>query len=332
MKKILAMIIFLILFVEGKSQTPMLPAALLKKIDSSRIISFCECVHGSDQLYKAQVAFVKELKKYNKIGTISFESNHLYLNQRKIAAEILLLDSTIKLIGYNPGYLYGSYQLIKKNLAISNPKLLQSLSGILNKLDSNEAYYWYSLKQNQYDNILQQLTAIQTETMEPIYQTYIRQLKFDLTYLKFRRINGDKIRDSLMFQFIKENISNDPSVKHIIFGHCGHLSLKNPLHANNLGAYLHNQYSNDLLTIGNDSRAIQLIYRKETQYHCKKALKLEKIPYDGVFVSTIGFQKRKHPVYLIGSNFNFRKKIKLIYSENYDWLFYLDKIDVIMSN
>lgn len=332
MRKIVLMIIFQFLFVASRCQSPKLPASLVKNIDSVRIISFCECVHGSEQLAKVQLSFLKELQKYYKIGTIFFESNNLYLEKSKIATEIILFDSTIKLIGYNPGYLYGSYQFVKKNLANSNPQLLQNISGILNKLDSNEAYYWYSLEHNQYDSILQQLSLLQVETKETFYQTYINQLQFDLTYLKYRKIYGDKIRDSLMFQFIYKNIPTDKSVKNIIFGHCGHLAKKNPYHTKNLGFYLQSNYSNEFLSIGNDSRSIHVINNGKFRNHQKKGLNLGQIPIDGIFVSTTLFKKKKQSVYLVGADYNIKRKHKLIYALNYDWLFYLEGITIFLSN
>jgi hypothetical protein len=332
MKKIVAMTIFQFLFGAGRCQSPILPVDLLKNIKSSRVISFCECVHGSDQLAESQLSFVKELQKYNKIGTIFFESNNLYLRKSKIAAEIILFDSTIKFIGYNPGNLYGSYQLVKKKLANSNPQLLKNIAGILNKIDSNEAYYWYSMEQNQYDSILHQLSLLQVETKETLYQTYISQLKYDLTYLKYRKINGDKIRDSLMFQFIYENISTEKSVKYIIFGHCGHLAKKNPYHTKNLGFYLQSTFSNEFLLIGNDSRSIHVTNNGKFSKGQKKGLNLGQIPIIGTFVTTAMFKKKNQPVYLVGADYNLKRKHKLIYALNYDWLFYLENITIFLSD
>ncbi|MBX7206040.1 MAG: hypothetical protein K1X81_11505 [Bacteroidia bacterium] len=186
MMKIAALVLFQFSFVAAKCQ--ILPADIVKAMDSSRIISFCECVHGSDQMEKAQLSFVREIQKYYTIGTVFFESNNLYLEKSKIASELKLLDSTIKLIGYNPGYLYGSYQLIKKDLANSNPTLLREISNIFDKLDSNNAYYWYLLEQNEYDSLLQRLSSLQVGINDTICQNYINQLHYDLSYLKQRKM------------------------------------------------------------------------------------------------------------------------------------------------
>ncbi len=326
------MLVFQIFFVSGRCQSPKFPASLVKNIDSSRIICFCECVHGSDQLAKAQLSFVKELQKYYTIGTIFFESNNLYLKKNKIANEINLFDSTIKLIGYNPGSLYASFQMVKKQLANYNPQLLQNISGILSKLDSNEAFYWYSLEQNQYDSILQQLYLLKATTKEPIFQTSINQLHYDLTYLKFRRKYGDKIRDSLMFEFIQENISTEKAIKYIIFGHCGHLANNNPYLPKNLGYYLKRNYSDEFLTIGNDSKAIRVITNGNVRNSQKKGLHLGQIPNEGIFVSTNSLNKINRPVYLVGADYDLRRKFKLVYALNYDWLFYLEEITIFLTN
>ncbi|MBX7206039.1 MAG: hypothetical protein K1X81_11500 [Bacteroidia bacterium] len=110
------------------------------------------------------------------------------------------------------------------------------------------------------------------------------------------------------------------------------MAKKNPYHINNLGFYLQNTFSSQFLAIGNDSRAIHVINDGKILHQQKKELKLGQIPIDGIFVNTTLFKKVNQPVYLIGADYNLSRKHKLVYAENYDWLFYLEDITIILSN
>ncbi|MCF8254481.1 MAG: hypothetical protein K9J84_07875, partial [Bacteroidia bacterium] len=131
-------------------QTIKYPERLNKDIENSKIIALCECIHGSDQLLKSQLNLIKEVNKKEKIGFVFFERNGLYLNNSAIKTEILKLDTSIEVIGYNPGLLRSSFLLIKEDLEKSNPILWDKISLLFQKLDSNESYYWYSLNDSQY--------------------------------------------------------------------------------------------------------------------------------------------------------------------------------------
>ncbi len=314
----------------GISQVAKLPDELQQSTKHAKIVSFCECVHSSDDLLESQINLIAEIHKTNKIESIFIEANNLYISKFKIASEINKIDNSIKIFGYNPGFLYGSYKTIKSNLSKSEPKFVNNISNILNQLDSNEAYYWYTIIHEEYDTLINQLNRLKSTYVDERYQENIDQLTFDLFYLKKLKQthNNDKIRDSLMFEFIKKRIHINDSSKYIILGHCGHLSLKNPYHTKNLGFYLNQEFGQEMVSIGSDSRKIE-IHIYERNRAMKKKIPFDgKIPDEGIFLPTNGFDNKKYGVFLIGSDFKEGINHKLNLKENYNWVYFRDTIHV----
>ncbi len=181
-----------------KGQT--IPDELNQNISQKKVIVFCECIHGSEQLLSAQSSLINEILKHHTIGGIFLEYNNVYVKQSQIYKKLHSLDSTLAIYGYNPGNLYATYQYAKND--ISNKRLYSLIAAIFPQLDSNEGFYWYQIHPNNYDSIITQLHSLNNQFPFPPYRKVINQLLMDVTYLKFRRFLGDGIRDSLMFDFI----------------------------------------------------------------------------------------------------------------------------------
>ncbi|MCF8425115.1 MAG: erythromycin esterase family protein [Bacteroidia bacterium] len=315
-------------------QTIKYPERLNKDIENSKIIALCECIHGSDQLLKSQLNLIKEVNKKEKIGFVFFERNGLYLNNSAIKTEILKLDTSIEVIGYNPGLLRSSFLLIKEDLEKSNPILWDKISLLFQKLDSNESYYWYSLNDSQYDSLIYELNNLKRLKLNLNDIKYIAQLEFDLSYFKHKKTKGDSVRDSLMFQYILREIGSENNSKAIIFGHCGHLSRVNSYRKTNLGFYLESRFKEQFLLIGNDTREIKLALKNgETRYDYNKyGLKLKDVPTEGILIPTSELRRRKYSVYLVGADFNLKRKYRLPIYKEYDWLYYFNTISVDLTN
>ncbi len=307
-----------------KGQT--IPNELNLELVRKKVIVFCECIHGSEQLSNAQTSLVNEILKQHQIGGIFLEYNNVYVKQSHIYKKLHSLDSTLAIHGYNPGNLYATYKYAKNDT--SNKRLYPLVAAIFPQLDSNEGFYWYQIHPNNYDSIITQLHSLNHQFPSPAYRKVFNQLLMDVTYLKFRRFLGDGIRDSLMFDFISGKIDTETNEKFIILGHCGHLSKKNPYLPNNVGSYLESKYRNDLLIIGNDSKSIQMFTKNNIQYHEKKPLVSGIIPVEGIFIPSKEIKKGKRETYLIGSNYSFKKHHKLNIPKSYDWIFYLPTITI----
>jgi hypothetical protein len=309
-----------------------LPEGLKTDINNSKIIAFCECIHGSDQLQNAQINLINEIGKKHKIGQVYYERNGLYLSNSPSTTSILKMDSTIKVLGYNPGNLRPSYLYIEQDLKKNNLPIYSKIAPLFNQVDSNESYYWYSISNNQYDILLTQLRILKDSTSDKKIIEYINQLEYDVLYLKHRKTKGDAIRDSLMFQFILKNIDMNNSSKAIVFGHCGHLAKKNPYLKHNLGYYLEDKYKDQFLVIGNDSREIDVVFNNGEKRHDinKNGLKINTSPNGELIVSIDSIKNKKYKMYLVGSDFNLKRKFKINVAKNYDWLFYFNKLNIIL--
>lgn len=302
-------------------------STIWSNLKKAKLISFCECIHGSDELLSSQIQLIEEINSLTPLDKIFIEENNIYAEKSKIARWVNEKDSTVEIIGYNPGFLYSSYQKTKKELAYFDSFALVETVKILNRIDTDEAYFWYRLSQSEYDQIQQKLSQINASVVLKKGRKYIRQLQFDLKYLQLQRIYGDKIRDSLMFEWIVENCDSGDN-KIVILGHCGHLAKSNPYLPRNLGYFLVQKYGNSLLTIGSDSRSISVNTNEKKAKYSKKALKINGQTSELLYIPTNYLTKKQYPVFLVGSNYILNQKHRLSYRENYDLLFYLDQITV----
>ncbi len=295
----------------------------------AKIIGFCECIHGSKTIETAQKEFIDSLMKHHGIRQVFIEQNDIYASQSELYKFVKSRDSSIDIVGYNPGYLYASYKWIQKNCAKSDPDLLAKINQILPQLDTNEAYYWYQLKQPEYDQLIYDLRKLKQLQPKLYQRKYVRQLEYDLSYLKHRAINGDQDRDSLMYQFLIGNFDTSGQSKIVLLGHCGHLAKNNPYRLKNLGKSLHLSFHLKYQLMGTDAKSVELQNSKKMSKNGRTGVLDNQM---NQFLSSNNFLSGVYSVYLVGSDLNFKRKYKLNLKENYDWLYVFSAISLKRDN
>ncbi len=301
-------------------------------LDSSHIIGFCECIHGSARITENQLALVDLVNNKNELESIFIEYNNLYVSSLEFSSKIRKINANLSIIGYNPGSLYASFQYAKKHLQYSNTFLLSNLIDIFDQLDSNEGYYWYHLNEAKYDVLQFRLDSAYSFCVNRRDSSIVSQLKYDLRYLSRLHLTGSDLdRDSLMFDYILRNSSNNSSRKILIFGHCGHLFKQLQTRERNLGNLLHQKFGNKFLLIGTDAQRIELVNKDLIYEKHKKKIQLDRSHGFSELIHSNFIKKKSQKVFLIGSHFNLNEIYRISYFQNMNWLLYYEELKIMIK-
>lgn len=253
---------------------------LRQDIGSNRIIGIGEPVHWNFSIYNAQNAIARFLVDSFDVNRIFIEKSYFtvrnfqykYINahnwnninnsdpnavRRRMSAVINrqmvdLVNLGVEVYGINIGSLYDNYQHFIGCLDTVNEELAGKLRSIV-KIDSTdeEIYFWYYMTLDELNEIKRKLNLLNEDIRKLFGFPYPEGCKFlikDLEYVYLKREHGDVVRDSLIFDILKEYL--DPFHRNLILAHNGHLINDRQVRPDNLGQRIKKGFQRNSFLLG----------------------------------------------------------------------------------